>query len=85
MVQKNLFDILNEENKRFEKLGDVVMVGDFNARTGQTNDFIQPDSFLEELFDCPLANYGKSLPTQISEGSIVNKRGNELLDFCKTN
>ena len=84
-VKKNLFEILNEESKKFEKLGDVVMVRDFNARTGQNNDFIQPDPFLEELLDFPLANYGKSLPPRNSEDSTVNKRGDELLDFCKTN
>ena len=83
-VKKNLWDILNEESKKFETLGDVIMVGDFNARTGHKNDFIQPDPFLEDLLDLPLANYGKSLPPRNSEDSTVNKRGDELLDFCKT-
>ena len=31
--------------------GDIILQGDFNARIGQKNDFIQPDPFLENLFE----------------------------------
>ena len=83
--KQNLFDILSEEYDRFGKLGNVILVGDFNARTGQKIDFIQPDPFLENLLDSPLSNCGKALPPRNSEDNGTNTRGDELLDFCKTN
>ena len=77
--------MLNEETERFKKLGNIILQGDFNARTGQKIDFIQPDPFLEDILNCPLTNCGKSLPRRNSEDNRTNKRGEELLDFCKTN
>ena len=83
--KESLFEILSEECERFEKLGEVILVGDFNARTGKKIDFIQPDPFLENLLDSPVANGGKALPLRNSEDHGTNKRGDELLDFCKAN
>ena len=77
--------MLNKETEKFKTLGDIVLQGDFNARTGQKIDFIQPDPFLEDILNCPLTNCGKSLPPRNSEDNGTNKRGEELLDFCKTN
>ena len=82
--KENLFEMLNKDTERFKKFGSTILVGDFNARTGEKLDFIPPDSFLEDLFDCPLSQ-GISLPPRNSEDQGTNKRGEELLDFCKTN
>jgi hypothetical protein len=79
----NLFEILNDDIKILRGKGDIVLQGDFNARTGQKNDFIQPDPFFETLFDrCPET---PMLPPRNSEDQGINTRGDQLLDFCKTN
>ena len=83
--KENLFEMLNKETEKFKTLGDIVLQGDFNARTGQKIDFIQPDPFLEDILNCPLTNCGKSLPQRNSEDNGTNSRGEELLDFCKSN
>ena len=47
----NLFEILNDDIERFKEKGDIFLQGDFNARTGQKNDFIESDPFFDNLFD----------------------------------
>ena len=47
----DLLHLLDAESKRFKNKGDIIIQGDLNARTGQENDFIQTDTFLDELFD----------------------------------
>ena len=80
----NLFDILNEEAKQFRDRGEVIIQGDFNARTGQREDFIRTDRFFENIFDGFPADT-RVLPPRNSEDGVSNARGEELLDFCKTN
>ena len=82
-----LFDLLNDEVKKIGNKGDIVLQGDFNARTGVKNDFIQPDTFLDNLFENSgsSVDFSKFLPPRNSEDKQTNPRGEELLDFCKTN
>ena len=79
------FTLLNEEIKRFNDKGDILIQGDLNGRTGQKEDFIQPDEFLDELFDGVSTQSSYILPPRNSEDSKTNARGEELLDFCKSN
>ena len=79
------FNVLTEEAKRFNGRGDILLQGDFNGRTGKKDDFIQPDEFLDELFDDILTQSAYTLPPRNSEDIQTNPRGEELLDFCKSN
>ena len=36
----NLFELLNEEIKKFQSKGSIIVQGDFNARVGKENGFI---------------------------------------------
>ena len=80
----HLFEMLSNEIDIFSKKGDIILQGDFNARTGQKKDFIESDPFFEDLFDQPEENCTPSLPPRNSEDKNDNPRGEELLDFCKT-
>ena len=81
----NLFELLNDEIKRFKGKGDILIQGDFNARVGDENDFICYDQFLDNLFDILPSNNNQSPTYRNSEDKHTNPRGFELLDFCKTN
>ena len=81
----NLLDMLNEEINLFSKKGEIILQGDFNARTGQKKDFIQHDPFFEDLFGINEGNKTKAPPPRNSEDHGTNNRGDELLDFCKSN
>ena len=77
--------MLTEETKRFNGRGDILLQGDFNGRTGKKDDFIQPDEFLDDLFNDISTQSAYTLPPRNSEDIQTNPRGEELLDFCKSN
>ncbi len=78
--KQDLFALLIEETERLRDKGD------FNARIGEKNDFIEPDPFFDKYFDNPITTTSnKILPPRNSEDAESNIRGGELLDFCKTN
>ena len=79
--KKDLFTILNEEVGHFKNKGRVCIQGDINARTGLNDDFIKHDKFDEIL---GIENLDNQL-SRNSEDHTMNARGQELLDFCKTN
>ena len=81
--KNDLFAILLEAGT-FKVKGDIIIQGDFNARTGQKKDFIPEDPFLEDLFEHQFIKF-KNLPPRNSEDLGSNTRGDELLDFCKIN
>ena len=79
--QDELLTNFNAEILRFKEKGQVIIQGYLNARTGQISDFISDDKY-DDIFGI------KNSDLQIirnSEDTISNKRGRELLDFCKTN
>ena len=84
-IKVNLFELLNEEIKKFQNKGSIILQGDFNAQVGKADDFITPDPFFNNMFDgCP-TNSTQSIPPRNSEDTKSNSRGDELLDFCKNN
>ena len=60
--------------------GAVLINGDFNARIGSQNDTISPNKFDIEL-GIEIDGNG---PKRNSQDKITNKRGEELLDMCKS-
>ena len=65
---------------KYNKIGQIVLTGDFNARTGTNLDFIENDS------DIGLINTGYIADQQIiqrkNQDNVVNARGKELLELC---
>lgn len=71
----------NTEILRFKEKGQVIIQGDLNARRGQIIDFISDDKY-----DDTFGIENSDLQTiRNSEDTRSNKRGRDLLDFCKTN
>ena len=77
----DIFEILNSETNRVRNKGTIIVQGDLNARTGRKCDFLIPDKYDNEIE----TNSNHDLITRNSEDSFCNIRGNELIDFCKTN
>ena len=55
-------------------------MGDFNARTGNESDTINPDKS-DELFDI---NFTSPPPARNSRDTDLDQRGKDLLDLCKS-
>ena len=74
----------------------VFLMGDFNARVGSAQDYIDASDFLRDRleidldlnnpFDVSPALMEKGLSKQRnSKDKIINNEGNKLLEICKTN
>ena len=77
---KKILDLF-EEIVSFQKKGEVIVQGDFNARTGICNDRIIPDKF-----DTILMNNGSiDVPNRNSQDKVpADHRGKELIELCKS-
>ena len=71
---------LTEEIINFQQKGDVMIMGDLNAKTGNLDDTISPDKS-DELFDLII---NEPPPKRNSQDNAINSRGNDLLDMCRS-
>lgn len=92
-------DIENEMNDNFEMNNQFVLVGDFNAKTKNLDDFVQPDDTLIEALDInsnddlfkyfydvqKLDNLHIPLKRVSQCKARPNSFGYKMLDFCKEN
>ena len=74
-ISKLADDVITLQDK-----GEVIIQGDFNARTGNSDDTISPDKS-DELFDITL---NTPPPKRNSQDIAVDPRGHDLLDMCKS-
>ena len=78
---KTLLDLLAEDIAEFGDSGDIVLCGDFNARTGKDLDYITGDT---DNFNICYSDYIADFDAGLRENHdlIVDSRGKLLLDFC---
>ena len=76
------FRELSEDVVKFQQKGEVIIQGDLNARTGREKDFVNPHLVDENDNHKEVENMG--VIQRNSEDTIVNKRGEELLELCKS-
>ena len=82
--QLTTLELLQEFREQSPNIGEVLMVGDFNARTAYQN--ISTDELESEIdteYPMALSYAGKSLRT--SKDSVLNNRGSLFLDFLASN
>jgi len=78
-LEKDIFD--------FSSVGDIIVQGDFNARTGILQEYINNDEnssfFCESLPD----DYTADIPNvrQSLDNNTVDQRGTQLIDLCTGN
>ena len=73
---------LYEEILGFRQKGEVIVMGDFNARTGLHDDIINIEKF--DNIDIPNINQNNDIPPRNSEDKLTpNQRGKELIELCK--
>ena len=79
----DVFSLLENEVAKYAQLGDILLMGDFNARTACENDYINndgdnafvplPDVYVPDL----------PMPSRRSHDMVVNTYGRKLLELCK--
>lgn len=86
-TQKLNYDILETIEKdvlNFKTKGEILICGDFNARTGSELDFIDNDTTKHlPLFDS--YKIDNTINVRNSHDTVVDTRGKELLELCIAN
>ena len=80
-LSMDIFQLLEKDIVNYQAKGEILLCGDFNARTGVLSDFIASD-VTEHL---PLADdYSPDRPilTRYSRDVVIDNRGRELIDLC---
>ena len=73
---------LENEINKYSNLGHIVLVGDFNARTGLLKDFIENDCQLINTHLNDFYTADKMLPNRNNQDIKLNKQGEEMIKFC---
>ncbi len=75
---------LFEEILSFQKKGEVIVQGDFNARTNVDDDTIATDKH-DDAFMIPIEYFSPNVQNRNSEDKVpADHRGKELLEMCKS-
>ena len=91
-MTKNLLQDLEKDITKFSRKGSVLVLGDFNARTGTSPDYINSEedylcyedgNNYENYTDLNTSNSVKVPVHCNSEDKKSLKRGRELLEICK--
>ena len=76
----NLFENLEHDVEKFSKLGNIMMLGDFNARTGFASDFVSKEGNDVITNDCSALSREVKQRKNFDEN--LNSHGKSLLDLC---
>jgi len=81
-LECNILDEVEKELAVYSRTGDILICGDSNARVGTLPDLLVHDDkkFLPLCSSLPL---DKDIMNRFSKDTTVDKRGKELIDFCK--
>ena len=79
-----LLDHRKEFINEFSALGNIILMGDFNARTGVANDYIELDHICQADEGILPSDYLEDslLPKRFNIDQIINEQGQHLLDLC---
>ena len=80
-VGVDVFDQIQNDIVKFSQLGQIILTGDLNARTGNQQDFITNDGVNQMKLDFDYKS-DKQISLRNSLDTIKNERGNDLIDLC---
>ena len=77
----DVLSVLEQEIHKFSTQGQIILLSDFNARTGTLNDFIENDCQNFTAADTAY-NLDKNWPKRNNADYSFNKLGDEILRLC---
>jgi hypothetical protein len=77
----DLFERVQSSINKYAALGNIVLMGDLNGRTGNELDYIAQDSDKMLPLDLPYIT-DKQIPCRNSLDTVVNNRGKSIIDMC---
>ncbi len=81
----SVFEVIEANVAKYADMGDTVILGDFNARTGTRPD-VDTMGQVADTLSLPddIVNQRINVPERNNCDNIVNERGKQLLDLCIT-
>jgi hypothetical protein len=78
----DILELMEKDIIKYRGMGDIILTGDFNARTGNEPDYIKGDSashipITKNLYDIDLA-----VGDRHSRDNTIDSRGKDLLEIC---
>lgn len=79
-LNEDILHLLESDIENYKQKGDLMICGDFNARTGNLDDFISNDG----ANHLPIYDYRPDtvIKHRYSKDSVVDRRGKDLVDLC---
>ena len=81
---QHIWDQLEKDTEHFSTKGNVILCGDFNARTGTMEDYIQMDGD-NNVYTMPSYYMTDAVSKRYSSDSITQKYGRKLINICIDN
>ena len=81
VINCDLFNILENDISYFDRLGTVLIAGDFNGRVGLIPDYIINDNHVEDIDS--ISYIADIAPRRTSMDRQSNGQGLQLIDLCK--
>ena len=78
---EDIISILDKEIQKYSAQGKIILLGDFNARKGTLNDFIENDTHGPVLPN-DIYHLDEHCPKRNNADYTVNKVGGEILRLC---
>ena len=89
-ADSDVFQILLDEIACYNTLGNIMLIGDMNSRTGQMKESLFSNSAAIDMFDINQNDKNHDiyedfyLPTKVSKDDSVNTNGHKLLELLAT-
>ena len=77
----NHFETIEAHIREYSRKGEILILGDLNARTGRELDYVPRDSdrFTDNAAIYPV---DADIPARANQDTITNARGHDLIDMC---
>ena len=77
-----IFEIFENHIEKFSRHGNIMILGDLNARTGFESDFVTKDGKKFITNDCSELSFDVDQRNNFDDN--VNSHGKRLLDLCRS-
>ena len=81
-LQEDLFELIENDLANYTNKGNILLMGDFNARTGNETDFIQNDYSNNKISIFNDYDPDSNILNRYSRDGVVLPRGRALNDIC---
>jgi hypothetical protein len=84
-ADNDILELLERDFTKYRNLGNIIITGDFNARTGNELDYINGDGTSHIPLNKDLYSIDANVGKRYSRDNVIDSRGKDLLEICIAN